>query len=153
MSQPQDLYQEVKSGGNIKSYLLDLHRRNTGELPVINNIDTEKTVAISRTVAMPVVKTSVVFTLPHRLYVDDQGRQCLRLDHLTINTLDLVTESVRRFCHSTGHYPDEIIPCPSRYILLKHGYFCPMGGVLIPFSRDFIFPIDYDVIVRSRYVI
>ena len=153
MNQPQDLYRGVRAGGNIKSYLLDLHRRNTGELPVLSNVDTEKTVAISRTVAMPVVKTSVVFTLPHRLYVDDQGRQCLRLDHLTISTLDLVTESVRRFCEYAGHYPDEIIPCPSRYILLKHGYFCPVGGVLIPFSRDFIFPIDYDVIVRSRYVI
>lgn len=153
MNQPQDLYRGVKAGGNIKSYLLDLHRRNTGELPVLSNVDTEKTVAISRTVAMPIVRSSVVFTLPHRLYVDQERHQCLMLSHLIADTLDLVTEAVRRFCYCTGHYPDEIIPCPSRYILLKHGYFCPVGGVLIPFSRDFVFPIDYDVIVRSRYVI
>lgn len=153
MNQPQDLYQEVKSGGNIKSFLLNLHQKNTGELPALGNIDTEKTVAMSRTVAMPIIRSSVVSTLPHRFYVDGQNRQCLALYHLMIDTLDLVTEAIRRFCGHTGHYPDEIIPCPSRYILLKHGYFCPVGGVLIPFSRDFVFPIDYDVIVRSRYVI
>lgn len=154
MNQPQDLYREVRAGGEIKSCLLNIHRQNTGELPVIsNNIDTEKTVAMSRTVAMPTVKMSAVSTIPQRLYVDQERRQCLALYHLTAETVDLVTEAVRRFCGHTGHYPDEIIPCPSRYILLKFGYFCPVGGVLIPFSRDFIFPIDYDVIVRSRYVI
>lgn len=153
MNQPQALYRGVRAGGNIKSYLLDLHRRNTGELPVINNIDTEKTVAISRTVAMSSIRSSVVSTLPHRLYVDQERRQYLALSHLTADTIDLVTEAVRRFRGHTGHYPDEIIPCPSRYILLKYGYFCPVGGVLIPFSRDFVFPIDYDIIVRSRYVI
>lgn len=120
---------------------------------ITSNIDTEKTVAISRTVAMPVVRPSIAVTLPHRLYVDQERRQYLALSHLIADTLDLVTEAVRRFCKCTGHYPDEIVPCPSRYILLKYGYFCPVGGVLIPFSKDFVFPIDYDVIVRSRYVI
>jgi hypothetical protein len=153
MNQPQDLYNEVRAGGNIKSYLLNLHRRNTGELPVISNVDTEKVASVSRTVAMPVVRASVSSTLPHRLYIDQERRQYLALSHLTADTIDLVTEAVKRFCGCTGHYPDEIVPCPSRYILLKYGYFCPVGGVLIPFSRDFIFPIDYDVVVRSRYVI
>ncbi len=39
MNQPQDLYQEVIAGGDIKSFLLNLHRRNTGELHFLASID------------------------------------------------------------------------------------------------------------------
>ena len=152
MSQPQDLYQEVRAGGDIKSFLLDLHRRNTGELPVI---DTEKLEAVDEMAVLPTVLTpaiskfSIVSTLPHQFYFEE-GYQILKLDDLMADTIDLVSEAVRRFCRFTGYYPDEIILCPSRYVLLKFGHFCLTNGVLIPFSRDFTFPIDYDVLVRRN---
>ena len=154
MNHPQDLYQEVRAGGDIKSFLLDLHRRNTGELPVI---DTEKIEVINkRTELMPVVTTSALPTfsiasiIPHQFYADENGYQILKLDHLTVDTVDLVSEAVRRYRRATGRYPEEIILCPSRFILLKFGHFCPVNGVIIPFVRDFVFPIDYDVLVRGR---
>lgn len=151
---PQDLYQEVRAGGDIKSFLLNLHRHNTGELPVIN---TEKLEAFDQASNLPTVivpaivrARSIAPILPHQSYVDENGYQCLRLDHLTADTVDLVSEAVTRFRAEIGYYPDEIILCPSRYVLLKFDHFSPTNGILIPFSRDFIFPIDYDVLVRRR---
>jgi hypothetical protein len=150
MNHPQDLYAEVRAGGDIKSFLLNLHRRNTGELEALDPIvkDTDK----MPTVLVPSIapSRSIATILPHQSYIDAEGYQCLKLDHLTADTIDLVSEAVTRFRTETGYYPDEIVPCPSRYILLKFGHFCPCIGVLIPFSNDFVFPIDYDVIVRRR---
>jgi len=147
---PQDLFQEVRAGGDIKSFLLSLHRRNTGELEAIDPIDTDKLAAMP-TVLVPSIapSRSIATILPHQLYIDE-GAYHLKMDHLTADTIDLVSEAVTRFRRATGYYPDEIIPCPSRYILLKFGHFCPCIGVLIPFSRDFVFPVDYDVVVRRR---
>jgi hypothetical protein len=153
MNQPQDLYQEVRAGGDIKSFLLNLHRRNTGELEALDPImiDTDKIVAMP-TVLVPSIAParSIAAILPHQFYVDAERHQVLKLDDLMADTLDLVSEAVTRFRTETGAYPDEIIPCPSRFLLLQFGHFCPTIGVLIPFTRDFIFPIDYDVIVRGR---
>jgi hypothetical protein len=152
MNQPQDLYQEVRAGGDIKSFLLNLHRRNTGELEALDPPlkDTDK-IAAMPTVLVPAIapSRSIATILPHQLYVDEDVWH-LKMDHLTADTIDLVSEAVTRFRRDTGYYPDEIIPCPSRYILLKFGHFCPCIGVLIPFSNDFVFPIDYDVVVRRR---
>lgn len=152
MNQPQDLYQEVVAGGDIKSFLLNLHRRNTGELEALDPIvkDTDKLAAMP-TVLVPAVapSRSIVTILPHQLYTEN-GYQVLKLDHLTVDTIDLVSEAVMRFRAETGCYPNEIVPCPSRFVLLKFGHFCPCIGVLIPFSNDFVFPIDYDVVVRRR---
>src|SRR5579872_834531 len=152
MNQPQDLYQEVVAGGDIKSFLLNLYRRNTGELEALDPIKETDKIAAMPTVLVPSVapSRSIATILPHQLYVDQEGYQVLKLNHLTADTIDLVSEAVSRFRTETGYYPDEIIPCLSRYILLKFGHFCPCIGVLIPFSREFIFPIDYDVIVRRR---
>jgi hypothetical protein len=154
MNHPQDLYQEVRAGGDIKSFLLALHRRNTGELPVLSP-DTEKIEAIERVDELPTVTTlavptfSIASIIPHRFYAEN-GYQVLKLDHLTVETIDLVSEAVRRYRRATGYYPEEIIPCPSRFVLLTFGHFSPTNGILIPFSRDFVFPIDYDVLVRGR---
>lgn len=145
---PQDLYQEVRLGADIKDVLLYLHSRNTGELPVLK--DTDKVVAMPTLLMSAISAPSIASVLPHQLYRDGEGRQCLKLDDLMGDTTDLVEEAVSRFRKSTGVYPDEIVLCPSRFILLQHGHFCPMGGILIPFSRDFAFPIDYDVVVRRR---
>jgi len=149
--QPQDLYNEVRLGHDIKDFLLYLHGRNSGELMLR---DTDKVEAMPTLLMSAIPPHSAIVTiLPHQLYTDGEGRQCLRLDDLMADTVDLVDEAVNRFYDLTGHYPDEIVPCPSRYILLKFGHFCPVGNVLIPFSKDFVFPIDYDIIVRrtKRY--
>jgi hypothetical protein len=149
MNQPQDLYQEVIAGGDIKSFLLNLHRRNTGELPTLDLPITDKMEAMP-TIALPSFHRSNASIAPHRLYLDQYGRRCLRINGLIADTIDLASEAVHRFKNLTGQYPDEIIPCPSRFLLLRFGNFCPVSGILIPFSRDFVFPIDYDVIVRKQ---
>lgn len=129
-----------------------MHHRNTGELEALDPIDTEKLEAMP-TLLLASSKPSIASILPHQLYLDEEDRQCLKLDDLTADTVDLVEEAVTRFCRYTGYYPDEIVLCPSRYILLQFGQYCPIGGINIPFVRDFVFPIDYDVIVRRQYVL
>jgi hypothetical protein len=149
--QPQDLYYEVQMGADIKDFLFYLHAKNTGEVMLR---DTDKLEALPTLLMSAIPPHSAIVTiLPHQLYLDWEGRQCLKLDDLLADTVDLVDEAVNRFYDCTGTYPDEIVLCPSRYILLQFGHFCPVGGILIPFVRDFVFPIDYDVIVRRRYVL
>lgn len=162
---PNALYRAVQAGGNAKAFLLALHKRNTGKL--VNNteeinlkdIKLEKHVADMPTMMMPSIPKSpdlstnelvAVILTPQGIYKDQEGRQCFKLIDVSAHTIDLVDRAVERFYKLTGGYPVEIITCPSRYVLLRFKDFCPSGGSPIPYVRDFVRPIDYDVLVRGR---
>jgi hypothetical protein len=164
MNQPQDLYQIVKTGGNAKSFLMALYKRNTGALKLDEIKGEHRTdeidLADMPTRMMSAVPKSpdplstnelvAVILSPNGLYIDQDGRQYLKLIDVSAHTLELVDVAVERFLKLTGRYPDEIIPCPSRYVLLKFKDFAPVGSNPIPYVRNFAFPIDYDVLVRGK---
>jgi hypothetical protein len=160
MNQPQDLYQIVQAGGNAKAFLLALHKRNTGGLSlseIRQEIWEQQTQMIPTIPKSPPLSTGkliaqILAPTLQGVYVDQDGRQCLKLIDVAAHTLELVDAAVERFRKLTGSYPVEIIPCPSRYVLLKFKDFAPNGASPIPYIRDFSFPIDYDILVRGGKV-
>ena len=138
MISPQELFLAVQSGRDIKQFLLELHERNTGKLPAIDTAET---------IAMPVITESLP-SIPKRFYIDEQGRRCFKVVNLMDSTHELVESTVDRFFKAMGAYPHEIILCPSRTVLNPHERYCPNEWTLIPFTKNFIFPIDYDIVVR-----
>lgn len=155
MNTPQDLYRAVQSGVSAKAFLLDLYRRNTGGIPLdeikreIWQQETQMIPAIPKSPPLTTEKLASTI-LPKGIQIDQEGRYCLKVRDLGAHTLEIVDAAVERFKKLTGVYPDEIIPCPSRYVLLKFKDFAPMGAHPIPYSRNFVFPVDYDVLVRRR---
>ena len=138
MISPQELFLAVQSGRDIKQFLLELHERNTGKLPVIDDTPTVSMSTTSR--SLPAI--------PKRFYIDEVGRRCFKVVNLMVSTNELVEEAVDRFCKAMGQYPHEIILCPSRTVLNPHDHYCPHEQVFIPFSKTFVFPIDYDILLR-----
>lgn len=162
---PESLYRAVQRGEDVKSFLLALHRRNTGPLRLEQNTEgikmsEEQDIADMPTQYMPAIpkrlptteKIAACVIVPLGMYIDQEGRMCLKLRDVSTHTMDLADMAVERFCKLTGFYPDEILACPSRYVLLRNDHYFPQGKSPIPFVRDFCFPIDYDVIARG-YVI
>ncbi|HEX9502856.1 MAG TPA: hypothetical protein VF974_00855 [Patescibacteria group bacterium] len=135
---PHDLFRFVQAGGDITTFLLDLHERNTGKLPAIADTPTVSMATTSR--SLPAI--------PKRFYIDEDGRRCFKVTDLVSSANQLVEETVDRFYQALGDYPHEIILCPSRAILNPHIQYSPNEWTLIPFSKSFVFPIDYDVLLR-----
>lgn len=153
---PESLYQDFQAGGNVKAFLLDLYKRNTGGLKLdeikqeIADMPTSHMPAIPKSPGLSTTKLVAAILTPSPIYRDQEGRQCLKLVDVSAHTIDLVDKAVERFYKLTGGYPVEIIPCPSRYVLLRFKDFAPSGANPIPYIRDFVQPIDYDVLVRGR---
>jgi hypothetical protein len=162
---PESLYRAVQRGEDVKSFLLDLHRRNTGPLKRIEQ-NTEgirmQDIADMPTMMMPSIPKSPDLTtekliacilVPSGMYVDQEGRMCLKLIDLEMHTIDLADLAVDRFRGLTGFYPDELVSCPSRYARLGNALYFPQGKSPIPFVRSFVFPVDYDILARGYIVL
>lgn len=160
---PASLYHAAQRGEDIKSFLLSLHRRNTGPLQNTGGINMrEEDIADMPTLYMPSITKSPPITteklvacmlVPDGMHVDQEGRMCLKLIDLEMHTIDLADLAVERFCKLTGFYPDEIVACPSRYARLGNTLYFPQCKSPIPFTREFAYPIDYDILVRGYIVL
>ncbi len=157
MIQPQDLYRAVLHGGDAKAFLLNLYKRNTGELK-LEEIRAEE-IADMPTMMMPSIPKSpdlstnelvAIILAPKDIYIDAHGRQCLKIIDVSAHTLELVDLVVERFHRLTGVLPSEIVACPSRSVLLRNRFYFPRGQKPIPFVRDFSFPLDYDILARGK---
>ena len=132
--------------------------RATGEIG--GNTIHKAIIANQKTMIMPSVPMSPPLDdeqltdhilIPPPLYIDQEGRACLKIIDLMSHTLELIDHAVKRFHDLTDHYPTEIIPCPSRYMALRFKRFYPLQGGSIAIVTDFGITIDYDVLVRGRY--
>jgi len=137
--EPQDLYHAVKAGRDAKSFLLEWHQQRSAE---------RETTALLPTICLP--------KLPRKggdaLFIDEQGRLCLKIADVEMPTLALADEAVERFRAETDNYPSEIVICPSRYSLAtasSNNYYGRYGNVCIPYAQEFGSVIDYDVICRG----
>ena len=152
---PESLYQSFQAGGDVKAFLLALHKRNTGGLK-LDDIKREE-IADMPTMMVPAIPKSPPYStskmiaaiLAPGIYRDEEGRHCFKLTDVGAHTLEVVERAAEQFRRLTGQYPAEIIPCPSRYRALRFKDFCPKGNTPIPYTSNFVFPVDYDVLVRS----
>lgn len=101
------------------------------------------------TIMTPAVSPAGVTAKLHVPHVDREGRVYVKLINVEATTIDLADEAVGRFFERYGVYPDELVACPSRTARLNTYYLFPDGHLPIPFSRDFAYPVDYDIIARG----
>lgn len=173
MNTPNALYRAVQAGGNVKEFLLAMHKRNTGKLtndtegidmrqvkfeklekqePDIADLPTRYMPSIPKSPPMDTSKlVAQILGAPGEIYVDKKGRKCLKITGVMDHTIDLIDKAVKLFKEQTGTYPVEIVPCPSRYWKAanhRSSYF-PVGSAPIPYTCDFGDIIDYDVLVRG----
>jgi hypothetical protein len=141
----QNLYRAIQGGGDIKEFLLERHRRNSG--PLAGDISEMPTVS---TLAVFPSATAKLVRLPRYRHVDQQGRLFIKLVDIEASTIDLADEAVDRFFELTGVFPDELVACPSRTARLNTYYYFSADCLPIPFVRDFMYPVDYDILARGH---
>jgi len=104
-----------------------VHTQNTEGISELPTIVTEKIAIVGR----------------NSVYQDGYGRYCLKIrDTGNHPTLALIIDAGERFRRIMGSYPDEVILRPAR---LNH-----VDPTDTKILREFVFPIDYDIIVRSK---
>lgn len=160
------MMQQIKEA-YVPGRLWNEYRKNTGKLRKVEQhtegirMREEQDIAELPTMMMSAVPKSPPITteklvscilVPEGMYVDDEGRMCLKMRDVSAHTIDLADEAVELFHAKTGFYPDEIMTCPSRSVLLKHELYFPQSKSPIQFVRDWEFPVDYDIIARGRIV-
>lgn len=161
------MMQELKKA-YVPGELLREYRRKTGplrnieqntegisirEIPDISEMPTMMLPAVPKSPPLTTEKLVACVLVPSGMYVDEEGRMCLKIRDVAAHTIDLADDAVDRFHSLTGFYPDEIVACPSRYALLRHELYFPQSMKPIQFVRDWVFPVDYDIIARGRLVI
>lgn len=155
------MLQEAKKA-YVPGELVREYRRRTGPLRKVEQntegIDLHD-IALLPTIMMPSVpksppldteKLAACLLVPDGMYLDEQGRMCLKVRDVETGTITLADEAVDAFRALTGFYPDELVVCPSRYVLLHHELYFSQALRPIQFVREWVFPIDYDVIARGR---
>lgn len=130
---PQTLYRAYQACRDPKTFLLSLDR-DISDMP---------------TLMMAAVSPQSTEKLAPCLPTDQEGRCYVKIISLEALTIDLADLAVSCFLDATGVYPDELIACPSRMARLNTYYFFPKGHLPIPFTRDFMYPIDYDILARG----
>lgn len=107
------------------------------------HVSTQNTEAISEMPTIVTEKVVIVGKKGNGIYQDGNGRYCLKIrDSQNRPTLDLIIDAGERFKSIMGAYPDEVILRPAR---LNHVN--PKGTKIL---KESVFPIDYDIIVRSK---
>lgn len=92
----------------------------------------------------------IPITDPHieieNIRIDSQSRFCLQLSDSYAGTLDLVIQACSQFYAGLGYFPEEIVLCPSRYVVYQGQSFSPNNTTAIPYVFEEY--CNYDVLVR-----
>jgi hypothetical protein len=151
---PDALYKLSVHGGDTKAFLLALHKSNTERQIKHTEAISLKDIRMSDISDMPTMFIASVYPrVTEKLIqcgpVDDHGRVYIKLINLEALTIDLADLAVDRFFERFKAYPDELVACPSRMARLNTYYFFPKDHLPIPFVRNFMYPIDYDLLARG----
>jgi len=149
---PELLYRVTVQGGDAKAFLLSLHKSNAERQVKHTEAINLREIRMSDISDMPTMFIPAVRTTEKLIQcgpIDDQGRVYIKLINLEALTIDLADLAVDRFFECFNTYPDELVACPSRMARLNTYYFFPKDRLPIPFVRNFMYPIDYDLLARG----